>query len=130
VQEDLKRREAESESAASDLEEGKARKANPSDPALLRSFVSRIFIQAFTMTFLAEWGDRSQLATIVLAARENVSAVVIAGVLGHGLCTGLAVLGGRIIAQRISVRTVTLIGGVVFLIFAVTALFMDPEEQN
>lgn len=81
------------------------------------------------MTFLAEWGDRSQLATIVLAARENVSAVVIAGIIGHAICTGLAVLGGRMIAQRISVRTVTLIGGVVFLLFAVTALFMDPNQE-
>ena len=47
------------------------------------------------MTFLAEWGDRSQLATIVLAAREEIKGVVIAGVLGHALCTGLAVLGGE-----------------------------------
>lgn len=80
------------------------------------------------MTFLAEWGDRSQLATIVLAAREEIKGVIIGGVLGHALCTGLAVLGGRMIAQRISVRTVTLIGGVVFLLFALTALFMDPNE--
>lgn len=29
-----------------------------------------IFLQAFTLTFLAEWGDRSQITTIVLAARE------------------------------------------------------------
>lgn len=34
------------------------------------SVVSPIFIQAFTLTFLAEWGDRSQLTTIILAARE------------------------------------------------------------
>ena len=33
-------------------------------------FISPIFVQAFTLTFLAEWGDRSQLTTIVLAARE------------------------------------------------------------
>ena len=45
------------------------------------------------MTFLAEWGDRSQLATIILAAKENVTAVIIAGILGHAFCTGLAVLG-------------------------------------
>ncbi|RXM99487.1 Transmembrane protein 165 [Acipenser ruthenus] len=34
------------------------------------SIISPIFVQAFTLTFLAEWGDRSQLTTIVLAARE------------------------------------------------------------
>ena len=31
---------------------------------------SPIFIQAFTLTFLAEWGDRSQITTIVLGASE------------------------------------------------------------
>ena len=30
------------------------------------SFVGRIFLQAFTMTMLAEWGDRSQIATVIL----------------------------------------------------------------
>ena len=32
--------------------------------------LSTVFLQALTMTFLAEWGDRSQIATIILAARE------------------------------------------------------------
>ena len=126
----MRKREAENDSTANELETGQAKKSTggSSGSNLLYAFVSRIFLQAFTMTFLAEWGDRSQLATIVLAARENVMAVVIAGILGHGLCTGLAVLGGRMIAQRISVRTVTLVGGVVFILFALTALFIDPSE--
>lgn len=129
VQEDLKKKER----LEDDPEAPGATKGKFSGPiGFLRSFLllifSKVFLQALTMTFLAEWGDRSQLATIVLAAREDLSAVIIAGLLGHFLCTGLAVLGGRMIAQKISVRTVTLVGGVVFLFFAVTALFMDPEE--
>ncbi|TRY79108.1 hypothetical protein TCAL_06599 [Tigriopus californicus] len=122
VQEDLRKREM---SDNGDVEAGSASNRRK-EPSVI-SFVSKILIQSFTMTFLAEWGDRSQLATIVLAARENVAAVVIGGVLGHALCTGLAVVGGRMIAQRISVRTVTIVGGVVFILFALTALVMDPN---
>jgi len=62
-----------------------------------------------------------------LRKREDVYGVCIGGILGHALCTGLAVLGGRLIATRISVRTVTLVGGVVFLLFALSALVMSPE---
>jgi len=68
-------------------------------------FVSLAFIETFTMIFLAEWGDRSQISTLILAARENVIAVTIGALLGHFLCTGLAVLGGRFVAQMISVKT-------------------------
>ncbi|XP_078476930.1 putative divalent cation/proton antiporter TMEM165 [Lampetra planeri] len=92
--------------------------------------VPPVLLQALTLTLVAEWGDRSQLATIVLASRENPLGVALGGCVGHGLCTGLAVIGGRMIAQRISVRTVTLVGGVVFLLFAVSSLFISPESAS
>ncbi|CAF0876015.1 unnamed protein product [Rotaria sordida] len=91
---------------------------------ILRRYVSPIFIQAFIMTFLAEWGDRSQITTIVLAATENLLGVIIGGIIGHALCTGLAVIGGRYVAQHISPKTVTLIGGIVFLCFALSVFFI------
>lgn len=94
------------------------------------SILMRVLIQAFSMTFLAEWGDRSQLTTIVLAARDNVYGVIVGGTLGHALCTGLAVIGGRMIAQRISVRTVTIVGGIVFICFAFSAFFITPNDDE
>jgi len=127
VQEELRKKEA-SEKDSLEMGGGGAVGSANRIKAILAVLFSPIFIQAFTMTFLAEWGDRSQLATIVLAAREDLSAIVIAGLIGHALCTGLAVMGGRFVATKISVRTVTLIGGVCFMLFAFTAFLMDPSE--
>lgn len=82
-----------------------------------------VLIEAFVLTFLAEWGDRTQIATITLAASNNSLGVTAGVILGHGICTAIAVVGGRLIAGRISERTVTAIGGCLFLIFAAVSLF-------
>ena len=82
-----------------------------------------IWIQAFVMTFLAEWGDRTQISTIALAAANDPVFVTLGAILGHGICTVIAVIGGRMVAGRISERVITGIGGVLFLIFGVTAYF-------
>lgn len=111
---------------ASDMESGVAFSIH----RRLWGFFSRIFFQAFTLTFLAEWGDRSQIATIILAAREDPVAVSLGAILGHSGCTLLAVLGGRIVSQRISVRTVTFIGGIVFLCFAVSSVCLGSGEDS
>lgn len=89
-----------------------------------------------------------QITTIILAASENLWGVITGGVIGHAICTGLGVVGGRMIAQKISVRTgkwrqlsplnsiftlnfllVTLVGGVVFIIFAITSSIWDPNAK-
>jgi len=90
----------------------------------IRNVFNRIFLQAFSMTFLAEWGDRSQIATISLATTKNPYGVCLGGILGHCVCTGVAVIGGRLLAQKIDARTITIIGAVVFLIFGVVGLVM------
>ena len=126
VSEELKKKETEL-STAPDIEGG----GGAVEPSTLKwskrlKVVSPVWVQAFVLTFLAEWGDRSQLATIILGAREDPVGVTIGGTLGHFLCTSLAVLGGRLIAQRISVRTVTFVGAIVFLIFAASAFVIGP----
>ena len=82
------------------------------------------------MTFLAEWGDRSQLATIVLAGLNEVWGVVVGGCLGHTVCTAGAVLVGLVIARFLSARVLTMIGALVFLGFALASVFIDPQADG
>jgi len=78
-----------------------------------------VFVQAFILTFLGEWGDRSQIATIALAAAHNLYVVAFGTIVGHALCTAVAVTGGRYLSTKISVKHVTLGGAALFLLFAV-----------
>ena len=107
------------------LEEGENGKSKSS--SLIESENLKVFTQALTLTFLAEWGDRSQIATIALAASKNVYGVILGGLIGHAFCTGLAVVGGRLLAARISERTVAIIGGSLFLIFAISSFISGSD---
>uniref|UniRef100_A0A6N2MEJ9 GDT1 family protein n=1 Tax=Salix viminalis TaxID=40686 RepID=A0A6N2MEJ9_SALVM len=51
----------------------------------LSQFFSPIFLKAFSITFFGEWGDKSQIATIGLAADENPFGVVIGGILASSV---------------------------------------------
>jgi len=86
---------------------------------------TQVVLQSFMLTFLAEWGDRSQIATIALAAAKDPYGVTLGGCLGHTMCTGLAVVGGRMLAARISEKTVSLVGGLIFLVFGVHSFFFE-----
>lgn len=89
---------------------------------LVRRMFSRIctpiFLEALMLTFLAEWGDRSQIATISLAAHQNPLGVILGAVAGHTICTSLAVFGGEWLGKRISQRVVAFGGGFLFMLFA------------
>ena len=82
-----------------------------------------IVAQSFVMTFLAEWGDRTQFATVSLAAVQSPLSVIIGGVLGHAICAAIAVYAGKAMAVRLSEKVITAIGGVLFLVFAVLSAF-------
>ncbi|XBI76575.1 hypothetical protein VPH35_069793 [Triticum aestivum] len=95
----------------------------------LMQFFSPIFIKAFSITFFGEWGDKSQIATIGLAADENPFGVVIGGVIAQALCTTAAVMGGKSLASQISEKMVELSSGVLFLLFGIMSLLSGPEGQ-
>jgi putative Ca2+/H+ antiporter (TMEM165/GDT1 family) len=110
------------------------------------------------LTFLAEWGDRSQIATTVvvrfdfplfklkfpavsssnfiteleerssmqLATHKNAVGVATGATLGHTTCTSIAVVGGSMLASKISQGTVATIGGLLFLGFSLSSYFYPP----
>ena len=83
---------------------------------------SPAFAQTFVMTFLSEWGDRSQIATIVMASGPYFWWVTLGAIAGHAVCTGIAVLGGRLLASRISMRKITIGAAFLFMVFGVLYL--------
>ncbi|KAH0538825.1 hypothetical protein FGG08_004601 [Glutinoglossum americanum] len=89
---------------------------------LLSLLLSPAWVQTFVMTFLGEWGDRSQIATIAMAAGQDYWWVTVGAVMGHAACTTVAVIGGRAIAGKVSLRVVTLGGAIAFICFGVIYL--------
>jgi putative Ca2+/H+ antiporter (TMEM165/GDT1 family) len=71
---------------------------------LFSLLLSPAWVQTFVMTFLGEWGDRSQIATVAMAAGSDYWWVTAGATVGHGICTAGAVIGGRAIAGKISMR--------------------------
>jgi Ca2+/H+ antiporter, TMEM165/GDT1 family len=82
-----------------------------------------IWLEGFLLTFIAEWGDRTQLATISLAVNNNPFGVTIGAVLGHAICTFIAVTCGKMLCGRITERQLTFIGGGLFILFGILAVF-------
>uniref|UniRef100_A0A7S2WN62 GDT1 family protein n=1 Tax=Mucochytrium quahogii TaxID=96639 RepID=A0A7S2WN62_9STRA len=93
---------------------------------VFRAYVNRVFsqtlLEAFLLTFLAEWGDRSQIATITLASHSDPYGVTVGAFIGHTICTAVAVLGGRLLASQISQKTVALAGACTFFVFGIVNL--------
>lgn len=79
-----------------------------------------IFWKAFSMTFFAEWGDRSQVATIFLS-NEGALSVLLGAFAGQVICNGIAIVGGSAIGKVVSIKTITILGGIIFIAFAVAS---------
>jgi putative Ca2+/H+ antiporter (TMEM165/GDT1 family) len=93
------------------------------EQGITRWSMRAVLIEAFTLTFVAEWGDRTQLATITLASANNPYGVLVGAILGHAICAAIAVTCGKLIAGRISERLLTALGGILFIGFGMLAAF-------
>jgi putative Ca2+/H+ antiporter (TMEM165/GDT1 family) len=103
------------------VEEAKTAVAEAEKQLKNQKSIWAILLEAFVLTFMAEWGDRTQFATITLAAANHPVGVTTGAILGHAICAAIAVIGGRMLAGRISERTLTIAGGFLFILFGIVA---------
>ena len=83
-----------------------------------------VFVTTVIAFFLAEMGDKTQVATVMLAARFDAWASVVAGTtLGMMLANAPVVWFGDRIVRKVPIRLVHTIGAVVFLVLGVLALW-------
>jgi len=77
----------------------------------------KIFCTVFTTVFIAEIGDKTQLATLLFAADREVSklTVFLGASLALTLAAGIGVLAGGIIAHYVSEKLLHYIAGAGFI---------------
>jgi putative Ca2+/H+ antiporter (TMEM165/GDT1 family) len=85
----------------------------------------KVLLTVFAAVFVAELGDKTQLATLLFAADREVSKwTVFAGAsLALIVASGMGVLAGGIISQYISEKSLHYVAGTGFIIIGLWTLF-------
>lgn len=85
----------------------------------------KIFITTFITIFLAELGDKTQIATLLFAANKDHSKLTIFFAAALALiCTSLiGVMLGGVITNLVNEKTLKIIGGVGFLMVGAWTIF-------
>eukprot|EP00746_Dinoflagellata_sp_MGD_P009469 gnl/MRDRNA2_/MRDRNA2_119270_c0_seq1.p1 gnl/MRDRNA2_/MRDRNA2_119270_c0~~gnl/MRDRNA2_/MRDRNA2_119270_c0_seq1.p1 ORF type:complete len:252 (-),score=65.09 gnl/MRDRNA2_/MRDRNA2_119270_c0_seq1:39-794(-) len=83
------------------------------------SRAAKLFGACFVAMFIAEWGDRTQIAMIGVAASQPVLGVMIGSLAAFFLLTLSAVIVGGLLANtRLSEKMVHLVSAISFVVFA------------
>ena len=90
------------------------------DPRLLRGGA---FVTTTVAFFLAEMGDKTQLATVALGARyDQLAWVVLGTTIGMMIANVPAVMLGNFSADKLPVRTIHIVAAIVFALLGIAVL--------
>ncbi len=81
----------------------------------------KLLAMVFGTVFLAELGDKTQLATLLFSTKESVSliTVFIGASLALTLATAIAVIGGSLISQYVDPKYLSYAAGLGFVLIGI-----------
>ena len=84
----------------------------------------KIFLTVFGAIFIAELGDKTQLATLLFASDKDVSklTIFVAASLALILCTAIGVLAGGVVSNYVDEKYLHYLAGLGFIIIGVYTL--------
>ncbi len=84
----------------------------------------KVLLTVFVAVFIAELGDKTQLATMLFAADKDVSkwTIFFGASLALIVASGLGVLAGGVISQYVSEKYLHYIAGIGFIVIGVWTL--------
>lgn len=82
------------------------------------------FVAGFLMIFLAEWGDKTQISSGLLATQYNAFAVLAGTLAAMLLLSAMAIYAGKFITKKIHPKTVAKIAGAAFIIIGLSFFFI------
>jgi putative Ca2+/H+ antiporter (TMEM165/GDT1 family) len=85
----------------------------------------KIFLTIFGTVFLAELGDKTQLATLLFASREGVSLLTVFLAASAALIatTAVGVAAGSFVADQIDPKYLSYIAGIGFILIGIWTLW-------
>lgn len=82
------------------------------------------FMTACIFVVLAEMGDKTQLATVALAAQfQSLIPVWLGTTTGMMIADGIGVIVGNVLGKRIPERTVKWVAATIFILFGLVGIY-------
>lgn len=119
------------EEAAEDVAEDIDGRAGKSGETSVTPRMLKIFGACFLAMFIAEWGDRTQIAMIGQHASQPLIPVCLGSLAAFFILTSSAVIAGQLLANtKLSEKTVHLISTLSFGVFALLAVWDGITENQ
>ncbi len=87
--------------------------------------ISNTFLTAFSLIFVSEWGDKTQIASALFATRYDPFPVLLGVMLALMLLATGTVLLSKVLSQNIKPGIISKVAGIVFIMLGISFFFLS-----